>query len=599
MKAVESAGLVKFDFLGLKTLTMLQTAVEFLKRKGVDLDLSALPLDDTKTFDLLCRAEAVGVFQLESSGMQALLRQAKPRAFEDIIALISLYRPGPMDNIPDYVAVRDGRKPADYLHPLLEPSLKETAGIMIYQEQVMEAARLLAGYSLGGADLLRRAMGKKIQAEMDKQRAGFIEGCAATNGISAELASEIFDQIDKFAGYGFNKSHAAAYALISYQTAWLKAHHPVEFLAASMALDVDNSDKLNVFKRECERMGVELLPPDVNLSGANFTVEGGAVRFALGGVKGVGITAMQALAEEREKTGRFRDLFDFAERLDARILNKRQMENLAKSGAFDSLEPNRRKVFESVEMICRYGITRQEEKSSSQVSLFGGSPGTQLPRPKLADVHDWPALDKLKNEFEAFGYYMSAHPLDSFGTVLRRLGVMASAKAAESLEYEGAGPRRMAGVVLGRTEKRSAKGNKFAWVQLSDATGGFEAMAFSEVLMQHRELFEAGKTLLVDVTIEKRDEDISFLINRAELLEAAAARSSKGMEIRLANGEPAARLAEILGGADKGKGRVSLILEIDEGSERVSIDLPGGIRPEPGLRAALAAVPGVLEVEEL
>src|SRR4051812_21442126 len=358
MKYVEAAGLVKFDFLGLKTLSVLQKAVQMLAKRGVQVDLDRLAWDDEAVYRFLQRGDTVGVFQLESEGMRRTLAAVKPTSFEDIIALVSLYRPGPMDNIPMFGARKNGREPIEYPHALLEPVLKETYGIFVYQEQVMEAAKVLAGFSLGGADLLRRAMGKKIKSEMDAQRAGFVAGCERVNAIPPAKANELFDLIDKFAGYGFNKSHAAGYALIAYQTAWLKAHHPVEFYAASMCFDIHQTDKLAIFADDMRRMGVPCLPPSINASQAEFSVEeipsgsAGAgtesglrlsrehklaVRYALGALKGVGEKAMEQLVEERRANGRFRSLDDFAARIDPRLLNRRQIESLAGGGAFDGL----------------------------------------------------------------------------------------------------------------------------------------------------------------------------------------------------------------------------------------------------------------------
>ncbi|MGE5722076.1 MAG: DNA polymerase III subunit alpha, partial [Sphingomonadales bacterium] len=344
MKYVEAAGLVKFDFLGLKTLSVLQKAVQLLGARGVEVDLDRIPWDDEDVFRLLQRGDTVGVFQVESEGMRRTLAAVKPTTFEDIIALGALYRPGPMDNIPMFGARKNGREPIEYPHPLLENVLRETYGIFVYQEQVMEAARVLAGYSLGEADLLRRAMGKKIKSEMDAQRERFVDGCAA-NAIKAAKANELFDLIDKFAGYGFNKSHAAAYALITYQTAWLKTHYPVEFYAASMSFDIHQTDKLAVFVDDMRRLEVACLPPCINASEADFSVEdfgegGAAVRYALGALKGVGEKAMEQLVEERNANGPFRSLDDFADRIDPRLLNRRQIESLAGGGAFDAIAPN-------------------------------------------------------------------------------------------------------------------------------------------------------------------------------------------------------------------------------------------------------------------
>ena len=389
MKWVELAGLVKFDFLGLKTLTVLARCLELLEKRGVELDLTALPLDDPPTFDLLSHGDTVGVFQLEGAGMRDTLKKMRPDRFEDIIAVVSLYRPGPMENIPRYIAVKHGEEQPDYLHPRLEPILKETFGIMIYQEQVMQIAQVLAGYSLGGADLLRRAMGKKIQSEMDAQRQQFVAG-ATERGVERARAELIFDQMAKFAGYGFNKSHAAAYALVAYQTAYLKANHPVEFLAASMTLDLGNTDKLAHFRPELDRLRIRLLPPDINRSEVAFAVEtdpntgNPAIRYALAAVKGVGAQAMADIVAERERNGPFRDLFDFAARLDTKSFNRRQFESLVKAGAFDCLDPNRAQSFAAAELLLRQASRAAEERESRQENLFAGIESRARGAPVLA-----------------------------------------------------------------------------------------------------------------------------------------------------------------------------------------------------------------------
>ncbi|HZF35143.1 MAG TPA: DNA polymerase III subunit alpha, partial [Candidatus Angelobacter sp.] len=487
MKYVELAGLVKFDFLGLKTLTVLALACDLLKQRGIELDLAAIPLDDRKTYEMLGRAEATGIFQLEGSGMRDVLRKLKPDRFEDIIAVVALYRPGPMDNIPRYIACKHGEEEPDYLYPTLEGILKETFGIMIYQEQVIQIAQTLSGYSLGGADLLRRAMGKKIKSEMEAQRKNFVDGAIA-RGVPAPKAAQIFELVDKFAGYGFNKSHAAAYALVAYQTAWLKANYPVEFFAASMTLDLGNTDKLNVFKQELDRLKIKLLPPDINRSRATFTVEdpgdsplfarggipgfnpgttapffGGAIRYALAAVKGVGQGAMDALVKVREEGGPFRDLFDFTARLDSQLLNKRQLENLVAAGAFDSLNPNRHQSFAAIETILRHAQSAASERDSQQVSLFGDIEPAGGRRFALPVVADWPALDKLAKEFEAIGFYLSAHPLDAYGASLKRLGVIRFGDIPAWLSTRPPSTRaKLAGVVVSRQERTSARGNRFA-----------------------------------------------------------------------------------------------------------------------------------------
>ena len=397
MKYAEMAGLVKFDLLGLKTLTVLDHAATMLREAGVEIDLARIPLDDEATYALLGSGAAMGIFQLESAGMRDALRSLKPDCIEDIIALVALYRPGPMDNIPRYIACKHGREEPDYLHPMLTGILEETFGVIIYQEQVMEIAKVLAGYSLGSADLLRRAMGKKIKAEMDAQRETFVNGALA-NGVAQADAIRIFELVAKFAGYGFNKSHAAAYALVAYQTAYLKANHPVEFLAASMSLEINNTDRLELFRRELERLGIPLLPPDVNASRPTFAVErqadgSAAIRYALGAIRNVGVQAMAALAEERAANGPYGDPFDLAGRLDPQQINRRLIENLAKAGAFDSLTPNRRQVADGADVLLAFSGAARHERE--QASLFDGDDAALAPRPSL------PAQRRVGPEREA------------------------------------------------------------------------------------------------------------------------------------------------------------------------------------------------------
>jgi DNA polymerase-3 subunit alpha len=374
MKWVESAGLVKFDFLGLKTLTVLDRAVKHLKKRGEIVDLAQLPFDDTKTYELLASGQTVGVFQLESQGMRDTLRKMRCGSIEEITALISLYRPGPMDNIDTFVDCKFDRKPVDYLHPSLEKVLKETYGVIVYQEQVMQIAQILAGYSLGEADLLRRAMGKKKKEEMDLQKIRFVAG-AKEKGVPEEQSGSIFELVAKFAGYGFNKSHAAAYALISYQTGWLKANTPVEFLAASMSLDLSNTDKLAVFHQDARRFDITVRPPDVNRSGADFEVENGEVLYALGAVRNVGLEAMKHLVAIREEGGPFRDIFDFVERVDPKLVNKRAIENLARAGAFDCFDKNRAQIFASADVLIAHGQSIAADRAGGQGALFGGGTG--------------------------------------------------------------------------------------------------------------------------------------------------------------------------------------------------------------------------------
>ncbi|MBP2230632.1 DNA polymerase-3 subunit alpha [Azospirillum agricola] len=598
MKFVEQAGLVKFDFLGLKTLTVLQTAVNLIPGKP---DLTTVPLDDEKSYQLLSRAEATGVFQLESSGMRDVLRRLKPNRLEDIIALVSLYRPGPMDNIPKYIRVKNGEEKPDYMHDSLEGILKETFGIMIYQEQVMQIAQVLSGYSLGGADLLRRAMGKKIKEEMDAQRKIFCDG-AEQRGVKAELASLIFDQVMKFAGYGFNKSHAAAYALVAYHTAYLKANYPVEFMAASMTLDLGNTDKLNVFRQELARLKIKLLTPDINRSDAIFGVEhlgdgGKAVRYALAAVKGVGAPAMKAVVEERRRNGPYKSLFDFARRLDLKTINKRQLENLACAGAFDGLNPNRAQVHAALETIIRYAQAEAAERDSGIGNLFGGG-GGGLPEPDLPKVKDWEPLEKLKHEFSAIGFYLSAHPLDTYAGPLGRMKVVRSAELMAAVQRGGSTRYKMAGIVVSKKEKTAKSGNRFAFVELSDATGGYEVTLFSEVLAVNRDLLEPGTPVLITVDAQLNGEEIRLTCQEIRPLEEAVASVSTGLRVVLRDGGPIESLKSTLERLSRGKSKINVLVEIEPLKE-VEIELPGAYAITAQSRSALKAVPGVVEVAEL
>src|SRR5437763_748626 len=531
LKWVETAGLVKFDFLGLKTLTVSEKACEVIVRGKID--ITKIPLDDEATFKMLARGDAYGVFQMEGSGMRDILSKLKPNRFEDLIALVALYRPGPMDDIPTYISVKNGQEKPDYLHPSLKGILEETYGIMVYQEQVMQIAQVLSGYSLGGADLLRRAMGKKIQSEMDAQRATFIEG-ARKNNVEDSRASMIFDKVAKFAGYGFNKCHSAPYALVAYQTAYLRANYPVEFFAASMTLDMGNTDKLGNFRRELERLKVPLLGPDVNKSMAEFAVETTedgrkAVRYALAAIKGVGREAMARLAGERTENGPFKDLFDVAERLDQKVLNKRLVESLVKAGAFDSLNNNRAQTFGAVEALVRHSQATHDSRVSDQNSLFGDD--TAQRRPPLPKVPDWAPMERLQNEFAAIGFYLSSHPLAAYERSLQRLGVTRAADLPVLLQRGAPGRIKLAGAIIDRQERTSAKGNRFAFVQCSDQSGAFELTVFSELLGSKRNLLEPAQAVLVTADGRLDGEQVKLMAQSVEKLEDAAANSAAGLRI--------------------------------------------------------------------
>ena len=565
MKYVEGAGLVKFDFLGLKTLSVLKKAVQMLGRRGIMVDLDALAWDDENVYRLLQRGDTVGVFQLESEGMRRTLSAVRPSNFGDIIALVSLYRPGPMDNIPSFGRRKNGTEPITYPHPLLEGILAETYGIFVYQEQVMQAAQVLAGYSLGGADLLRRAMGKKIKAEMDAQRAIFVEGCAKANGIAPAKANELFDLIDKFAGYGFNKSHAAAYALLAYQTAWLKAHHPHEFFAASMCYDLALTDKLGVFVDDMRRLGVAVLPPCINASEAEFSVEaqgeGLAVRYALAALKSVGEGAMERLVAERAANGPFASLDDIARRVDPRLLNKRQLETLAAAGAFDALDPNRAGLFAAAETMLAVAARVHEQRASGQGGLFGDAEasGEAIRLPLSAR---WSLAERMDQEKEAFGFYFSAHPVDRHRHIATAHGARAFAKLGElEIPPDTRVPATMAVLVEDARWRTSARGRRYLMATLSDATGQFVATCFDDaVAAALEEAARSGGCGLISVELDRRADDETPKINvkRIQPFETLALGARMLLDLTVDRVEAVAAVADLLAGVRGGRGEVRL-----------------------------------------
>jgi len=602
MKWVEAAGLVKFDFLGLKTLTVLDRARVYLERRGAAVDWNSLPLDDPKTYELMASGQTVGVFQLESQGMRDTLRKMRCGSIEEITALISLYRPGPMENIDMYIDRKFGREEVDCLHPSLVDVLTETYGVIIYQEQVMKIAQVLAGYSLGEADLLRRAMGKKKKEEMDFQRARFVAG-ASEKGVSEEQSGFIFDLVAKFAGYGFNKSHAAAYALISFQTGWLKANHPVEFMAASMSLDLSNTDKLAVFYQDCRRFEVPIKGPDVNRSSADFDVAyddgAGAVLYALGAIRNVGLEAMKHLVEVRETGGRFTDIFDFLERVDPRSVNKRALENLARAGAFDSFHSNRRQLVEQADTLMAYCQSVAAERASSQVSLFGGDQAGAA-RPRLKPVEPWVGPEKLDQELAAVGFYLSGHPLEDMAPALKRKRVTFVAEAT-ALAESGHEAFLMAGVVRRRQERASAKsGEKFAFVTFSDPTGEFECLFPPEQLRKCREVLEVGASIMVRVRAKSADGEVRFFGDDASRLDTLIDDGALGLRIHVSarGADPAALRSRLDRAKSEGKGgEVSLVASLD-GRREVELKLPGRYRLDGALRGALKSAPGVVLLED-
>jgi DNA polymerase III subunit alpha len=598
MKWVESAGLVKFDFLGLKTLTVIDRALKFLAKRGENLDFATLPLDDGPAYEVMSSGGTVGVFQLEGQGMRDTLRQLRPGSIEDVTAVVSLYRPGPMDNIPAFIDCKFGRREIDYLHPSLEPVLKETYGIIVYQEQVMQIAQILAGYSLGEADLLRRAMGKKKKEEMELQRARFVSGASA-KGVPAEQAGSIFDLVDKFAGYGFNKSHAAAYAYVSYQTAWLKANAPVEFFAASMSLDISNTDKLAVFYQDAKRFNVKVRSPDINLSSADFEVENGEVLYALGGIRNVGLQAMEHVAAVRAEGGPFRDIFDFVERVDPKQVNKRAFETLARAGAFDSIHPDRAQLVAAADVLVGHSQSMAADRASSQGSLFGGDQA-EAQRPRLPKAEPWTPVQRLDEELAAVGFYLSGHPLDDMVTALRRRRTDLLADVIPKAEA-GAEAFRMAGVVRRKQERASqSSGEKFAFVTLSDPTGEYEVLFPPESLRKCRDLLEPGKAVAIKVRAKARDGEVRFFGDDAEPVDKAVENAVAGLRVHVAprSAEVEALKRRLENVANPRGGEIILVAGIDGGRE-VEMKLAGRFSLDVSVRGALKTAPGVMFVEDL
>ena len=594
MKWAEAAGLVKFDFLGLKTLTVIETARELIARKGIGIDPAKLSLDDAVTFELLQRGDTIGVFQLEGQGMRDALRKLKPDRFEDIIAIVALYRPGPMDNIDSYVNRKHGREEIETLHPMIEPILKETYGIIIYQEQVMQIAQVLSGFSLGEADLLRRAMGKKIKKEMTAQKTRFVEG-GVGNGVDRTRAEYIFELVAKFAGYGFNKSHAAAYALIAYQTAYLKANYPTEFLAASMTLDMGNADKLSGFAQEARRLDMRIEAPSVNRSEVGFIPSDGAIRYSLAALKNVGRHAVEHICAEREARGPFRDVSDFARRINPRLLNKRALETLAAAGALDELGLDRATAFANVDRMIAAGNRSLETSSEGQDDLFSGA--EHVPPPiELRAAKPWVPTDRLSREFEAVGFFLTGHPLDDYKDVLEALGAETWVELAAKARLRRV-VGTLAGTVLHARERQGKTGNAYAFVAFSDATGQFEAVVFSELLAASRSLLEPGTAVLLNVEAETDGENIKVRVQSIVSLDRAAEARHAGMKVYVEDTRALAPLAKQVGPGG-GQGQFRLVLRLDD-SREVEFVLPQGIDATPKQRSALKLVEGVAAISAL
>ncbi len=595
MKYVEKAGLVKFDFLGLKTLTVIDKAQKLIRVRVPEFDASKIPLDDPATFKMLSQGDTVGVFQLESAGMKDAVRAMRADRFEDLIALVALYRPGPMAMIPTYCARKLGQEPVEYLHPILEPILKDTFGVITYQEQVQQVARDMAGYTLAQADLLRRAMGKKIKSEMDAQREIFIKG-ATDKGVDKDLANVVFDACAKFAEYGFNKSHSAPYAYISYQTAFLKANYPVEFLAASMTLDMGNTDKLMLFRQEAQRLGVSVVSPSVNASGVDFTVKDGSILYSLAALKNVGQGAVATLVQAREENGPFKSLAEFARRVDSKALNRRAIESMVKAGAFDTLHANRAQLFAAIDLMIGMSQRAQSATAVGQNDLFGGGGAIKAEELPMLPRDNWLPMERLGFEFEAVGFYLSGHPLDEYGKALRRLNVEKSADFLAKVRAKGTSAAKLAATVTQKQERRSKAGNRFAFVAFSDPTGQFETVCFSDTLTAARDLLEPGTSVIVRVEADIDGEEIKLRLQSVEALDKAVAGIVQGVQIFIRDAAPLESISKRL--QKGGKAPVLLTLLGDNGNE-VDVSLGQSFVMSPQIRAAIKATHGVVEVMEL
>jgi len=591
LKWVEPAGLVKFDFLGLKTLTTLDYTVKMINRNGTRFALTDIPIDDKPTYDMLTSGDVVGVFQVESPGMRRALVDMKPDHFEDLIALVALYRPGPMANIPTYCARKHGTEATEYLHPLLEPILAPTYGVITYQEQVQQIAKDLAGYTLAEADLLRRAMGKKIKAEMDAQRGRFLEGAQKHHGIAKALANTIFDACAKFAEYGFNKSHSAPYGYITYQTAYLRAHFAQEFIAASMTLDMGNTDKLNEFRRDAKKHGIAVVPPSVNQSDAVFSARDGKIFYAIGAIKGVGQAVAEHIVAARGDKP-FADLADFAARLDPRIINRRTLETLVNAGAFDDLVPRREQASAAIDAVIGTAQRISADKSDGIVDMFAAD----VPEPiaLTQNIAPWTLTERLERERLAIGFHVSAHPLDEYAAQFERLKVTAWADFERAIKEHGATAGRIAGTISVRNDRRTKKGTPMLSMTLSDPSGSYDVIAFSEQVTQYGPVLSVGKSVILHVEADERPDGISLRLIAAKPIEEEAAKLGKRLTVFAGSERCLAPIRSQL--KTGGEGSVSFIVIRDGGAREYEVDLPGRFRLTPELAGGIKSLEGVVDV---
>ena len=568
MKFVEKAGLVKFDFLGLKTLTILSKAESLIKKKQENFNLSNILLNDVKTYEMLSTGDTIGVFQLESAGMRDVLIGLKPDRFEDIIAVVSLYRPGPMENIPTYINRKHGNENIDYMHVDLEEVLKETYGIFIYQEQVLRAAQVLANFSLGSADILRRAMGKKDQDEMFQQKNAFLEG-AKHKGLDENKANEIFDQISAFAGYGFNKSHAAAYALIAYQTAWIKCNFPKEFFASMMSIEFNNSEKLSTFYHDLKRLNISLKPPCINNSKNYFSIENADnkdpfIRYSLSSLKNVGNEAIVKIVQTRNEKGIFNNIDDFLNKVPYNCIGKKALESLIKSGAFDCLENNRNKLFSSIDLMLNYSQAIQKDMISNQENLFNNIDNSEL-MIDIPEVLEWTFLEKLNNEFTSLGIYLSSHPLDNFSIVMKNLKIINSSHLLENFKTNFEKKIiQLCGLIF-KVQKRQSPRGKWATIQLNDLGGNCEIVLYSDILEKYEFLLNESKPILIDAEVKREDnQGIRIIAKRLRKFDEYITNTKFNITITIVDLSVVEKIKSTLKFLQKGASSVFFKLHVDK-----------------------------------
>jgi DNA polymerase-3 subunit alpha len=560
MKCLEDIGVLKMDFLGLRTLTVIDNTIKSLAKNGIQLDVNNIPLEDAETYEIFCKGETVGIFQFESSGMRDYLRKLKPQCFEDLIAMNALYRPGPMEWIDDFIQRKHGSKMIKYLHPLLEPILKETYGIIVYQEQVMRIASQLGGFSMGKADLLRRAMGKKKPELMAEQRAMFIQGCKEKS-INEDLANKIFDLMDKFAGYGFVKPHSTCYALVAFQTAFLKRHHAAEFMAATLSSEMGTTSRVVVLLEECKRMGIKVHAPDVNESFADFMVTEGGIRFGLGAVKNVGKGAIVSIVQAREQEGKFRNIFEFSERIDSRLVNKKVLESLVQAGAMDSLEGHRAQKFQAVEMTINFAQSAQALKLKGQTSLFQGDEKTAIPYPNLPMASSWNSHETLAREKEMLGFYLSGHPLGRFK---QEVELFATATLDSLADLPDGTAVRVCGIITDFKSILDRKNHPMAFLTLEDFYGSSEVIVFSKVFDGLRDLLKVDAMIMVSGrTSSREEEDVKILCDEVIPLDDVWKLYAKNLHLNM----------QVVGVDDPILNQISEILEQNPGSCNLFINL--------------------------